>query len=157
MKNFQALKWLCILSFIGFLYCFVTDLGFCLAFYDASAILEKTDGSLRDIIENWTEKGIIYNEILKNQLVKYYAIRIAFDILAVTGVVLMFFKIKLGWTFYWIFQIAYVISPFILLGFEFMPEWPYFTGIAVLIAPLFNSIIHLVYVLLFFSQKKNLS
>ena len=66
MKNFQALKWLCILSFIGFLYCFVTDLGFCLAFYDASGIFEKTEGSLRDIIENWTEKGIIYNEILKN-------------------------------------------------------------------------------------------
>ena len=157
MKEFKALKWLCYLSFIGFLYCFVTDTGFCFAFFEASDDINLVNESLRAIIENWTDKGFIYDEFMKNQLIKFYAIRIVFDILAVVGVVLMFLKIKLGWTFYWIFQIAYVLSPFMLLDFEFTTNWPYFAGFAVLVTSIFNSFIHLIYVLLFFSQKKNLS
>ena len=157
MKEFKALKWLCYLSFIGFLYCFVTDTGFCFAFFEASDDINLVNESLRAIIENWTDKGFIYDEFMKNQLIKFYAIRIVFDILAVVGVILMFLKIKLGWTFYWIFQIAYVLSPFMLLDFEFTTNWPYFAGFSVLVTPIFNSFIHLIYVLLFFSQKKNLS
>lgn len=157
MKEFKALKWLCYLSFIGFLYCFVTDLGFCIAFSDASENINKIGDSLRGIIEKWEEKGVVYNIVIKDQLVKFYGARVVFDILAVVGVVLMFFKIKLGWTFYWVFQLAYVLSPFMLLEFEFATNWPYFAGFAVLVVPLFSALIHLVYVLLFFSQKKNLS
>tara|TARA_B100001287_G_scaffold19152_1_gene14176 strand:- start:10732 stop:11205 length:474 start_codon:yes stop_codon:yes gene_type:complete len=157
MKEFKALKWLCYLSFIGFLYCFVTDAGFCFAFFEASDDINLVNESLRAIIENWTDKGFVYDEFMKNQLIKFYAIRIVFDILALVGVILMFLKAKLGWTFYWIFQLAYVLSPFMLLDFEFTSSWPYFTGFALLVTPIFNAIIHLVYVLLFFSQKKNLT
>ena len=156
MKEFKALKWLCYLSFIGFLYCFVTDTGFCFAFFEASDDINLVNESLRAIIENWTDKGLVYDEFMKNQLIKFYAIRIVFDILAVVGVILMFLKIKLGWTFYLIFQLAYVLSPFILLDFEFEPQWPYLSGFAVFVVPLFSGMIHLIYVLLFLSQKKNL-
>jgi hypothetical protein len=157
MKGFSALKWLCYLSFTGFIYCFVTDLGFCLAFLDASNDLAKVEGSLLDIIENWEEKGFVYDGYVRSELVKFYGSRLVFDILAVVGVVLMYFKIKLGWTFYWIFQLAYVLSPFLLLDFQMEPQWPYLSGFSLIVVPLFSAMIHLVYVLLFFSQKKNLS
>ena len=157
MKDFNALKWLCLLSFIGFLYCFVTDLGFCLAFFEASNDMSKLEGTLLGIVENWEDNGFPYDEHVKNKLVKFYGARIFFDVLAVVGVVLMYFKIKLGWTFYWIFQLAYVLSPFLLLDFQLEPHWPYLSGFAVLVIPLFSAMIHLVYILLFFSQKKNLS
>lgn len=157
MKEFRALKWLCYLSFIGFIYCFVTDSGFCYAFSDASDDVNMVSESLRSIIENWQDQGFIYDQNVKDQLVKFYGLRIVFDILAMVGVALMFFKIKLGWTFYWIFQLAYVVSPFMILDFELIPHWPYLGGFAVFVVPLFSAMIHLVYVLLFFSQKKNLT
>jgi hypothetical protein len=72
------------------------------------------------------------------------------------GVAFMFFKIKIGWTFYWIFQVAYFLSPYVFLNFQFEPSWPYFIGIAFVMFPLFNNMIHLVYVLLFMSQKEQL-
>ncbi|MFL2585067.1 MAG: hypothetical protein ACJ0QO_00195 [Parvicellaceae bacterium] len=156
MKEFNALKWLCLLSFIGFLYCFVLDTRFCLAFAEASLDLDKVEDWLRDLIEYWQENGFAFDEEVKDQLVKFYAIRIVFDVLAMVGVCLMYFKIKLGWTFYLIFQLAYVISPFMLLNFEFEPQWPYLSGFAVFVVPLFSGMIHLIYVLLFLSQKKNL-
>ena len=58
------------------------------------------------------------------QLVKVYGARIAFDILAMVGVGMMFYRIKLGWTFYWIFQLAYVLVPFFILGFSLTTSWP---------------------------------
>lgn len=156
MKEFRALKWLCYLSFIGFIYCFVTDSGFCYAFSDASDDVNMVSESLRSIIENWQDQGFIYDQNVKDQLVKFYGLRIVFDILAMVGVALMYLKIKLGWTFYWIFQVAYVLAPYIFLNFEFQASWPYFTGIALVMFPLFNNMIHLVYVLLFMSQRAQL-
>jgi len=157
MKNFDALKWLCLLSLIGFIYCFVSDIGYFFLFLDDLSVESEKSSFLNLVIDNLGENGFEFNEYLASQLRSLYALRIVFDILAMVGVALMYLKIKLGWTFYWIFQVAYVLSPFMLLDFEFTANWPYFAGFAVLVTPVFNSIIHLIYVLLFFSQKKNLS
>jgi hypothetical protein len=108
------------------------------------------------VIDNLGENGFEFNEYLASQLRSLCALRIVFDVLAMVGVSLMFFKIKLGWTFYWIFQVAYVLAPYIFLNFEFQATWPYFTGIALVMFPLFNNMIHLVYVLLFMSQRAQL-
>ena len=108
------------------------------------------------VIDNLGENGFEFNEYLASQLRSLYALRIVFDILAMVGVALMYLKIKLGWTFYWIFQVAYVLAPYIFLNFEFQASWPYFTGIALVMFPLFNNMIHLVYVLLFMSQRAQL-
>lgn len=108
------------------------------------------------IIENLDDNGFVFNEYIASQVKKLYAVRVVFDLLAMVGVAFMFFKIKIGWTFYWIFQVAYFLSPYVFLNFQFEPSWPYFTGIAFVMFPLFNNMIHLVYVLLFMSQKEQL-
>ena len=156
MKKFDALKWLCLLSLIGFIYCFVFDLGYFTLFLDVQSNSSQANSFLNIIIDNLSENGFEFNEYLASQLRSLYALRIVFDILAMVGVSLMFFKIKLGWTFYWIFQLAYVLAPYIFLNFEFQASWPYFTGIALVMFPLFNNMIHLVYVLLFMSQRSQL-
>ena len=156
MKNFDALKWLCILSLIGFIYCFVSDIGYFFLFLDDLSVESEKSSFLNLVIDNLGENGFEFNEYLASQLRSLYALRIVFDILAMVGVALMYLKIKLGWTFYWIFQVAYVLAPYIFLNFEFQASWPYFTGIALVMFPLFNNMIHLVYVLLFMSQRAQL-
>ena len=156
MKNFDALKWLCLLSLLGFIYCFVFDLGYFTLFLDAKSINSEKNSLINLIVENLEDNGFQFNEYLSIQLRNLYAIRVVFDILAMVGVGFMFSKIKIGWTFYWIFQIAYVLSPFIFLNFDFQFSWPYLSGIAIVIFPLFNNMIHLIYVLLFMSQKSQL-
>jgi hypothetical protein len=156
MKNFNALKWLCLLSLIGFIYCFVSDIGYFFLFLDDLSVESEKSSFLNLVIDNLGENGFEFNEYLASQLRSLYALRIVFDILAMVGVALMYLKIKLGWTFYWIFQVAYVLAPYIFLNFEFQASWPYFTGIALVMFPLFNNMIHLVYVLLFMSQREQL-
>ena len=156
MKNFDALKWLCLLSLIGFIYCFVSDIGYFFLFLDGLSVKSEKSSFLNLVIDNLGENGFEFNEYLASQLRSLYALRIVFDILAMVGVALMYLKIKLGWTFYWIFQVAYVLAPYIFLNFEFQASWPYFTGIALVMFPLFNNMIHLVYVLLFMSQREQL-
>ena len=156
MKNFDALKWLCLLSLIGFIYCFVSDIGYFFLFLDDLSVESEKSSFLNLVIDNLGENGFEFNEYLASQLRSLYALRIVFDILAMVGVAFMYLKIKLGWTFYWIFQVAYVLAPYIFLNFEFQASWPYFTGIALVMFPLFNNMIHLVYVLLFMSQREQL-
>ena len=156
MKNFDALKWLCLLSLIGFIYRFVSDIGYFFLFLDDLSVESEKSSFLNLVIDNLGENGFEFNEYLASQLRSLYALRIVFDILAMVGVALMYLKIKLGWTFYWIFQVAYVLAPYIFLNFEFQASWPYFTGIALVMFPLFNNMIHLVYVLLFMSQRAQL-
>ena len=156
MKKFDALKWLCLLSLIGFIYCFVFDLGYLTLFLDTETSSPHANNFLNIIIENLSDNGFDFDQHLATQLKKLYALRIVFDLLAMVGVAFMFFKIKLGWTFYWIFQIAYVLSPYIFLDCNFQISWPYLSGIAVIMFPLFNNMIHLVYVLLFMSQRRQL-
>ena len=156
MKNFDALKWLCLLSLIGFIYCFVSDIGYFFLFLDDFSVESEKSSFLSLVIDNLGENGFEFNEYLASQLRSLYALRIVFDILAMVGVALMYLKIRLGWTFYWIFQVAYVLAPYIFLNFEFQASWPYFTGIALVMFPLFNNMIHLVYVLLFMSQRAQL-
>ena len=156
MKNFDALKWLCLLSLIGFVYCFVFDLGYFTLFLDSGENISEKNSFLNLIIENLKDNGYVFNQYLASQLKKLYALRIVFDLLAMVGVAFMFFKIKIGWTFYWIFQVAYVLSPYIFLDCDFQISWPYLSGIALIMFPLFNNMIHLVYVLLFMSQRTQL-
>ena len=147
---------LCLLSLIGFIYCFVSDIGYFFLFLDDLSVGSQKSSFLNLVIDNLGENGFEFNEYLASQLRSLYALRIVFDILAMVGVALMYLKIKLGWTFYWIFQVAYVLAPYIFLNFEFQASLPYFTGIALVMFPLFNNMINLVYVLLFMSQREQL-
>ena len=118
MKKFDALKWLCLLSLIGFIYCFVFDLGYFTLFLNTETNSSQANSFLNIIIENLSDNGFVFDQYLASQLKKLYALRIVFDLLAMVGVAFMFFKIKIGWTFYWIFQVAYVLSPYIFLAYK---------------------------------------
>ena len=157
MKNKSPIFYLCILSFIGFIICLANDSLHCFLFLEAPINLESMQDGLRIVIEKWQSQGFEYSVNSKMQLVKVYGARIAFDILAMVGVGMMFYRIKLGWTFYWIFQLAYVLVPFFVLEVLPTTTWPYIAGNTVIVFPLFFAMVHLVYVLLFFAQKKELN
>ena len=80
MKNFDALKWLCLLSLLGFIYCFVFDLGYFTLFLDAKNINSEKNSLINLIVENLNDNGFQFNEYLSIQLRNLYAIRVVFDI-----------------------------------------------------------------------------
>ena len=64
MKNFDALKWLCLLSLLGFIYCFVFDLGYFTLFLDAKSINSEKNSLINLIVENLNDNGFQFNEYL---------------------------------------------------------------------------------------------
>ena len=57
MKKFDALKWLCLLSLIGFIYCFVFDLGYFTLFLDVQSNSSQANSFLNIIIDNLSDNG----------------------------------------------------------------------------------------------------
>ena len=74
MKKIDALKWLCTLSLIGFLYCFVTDLGFFMLFLESSKNSQDFGSVINIIIENLDDNGFVFNEYIASQVKKLYAV-----------------------------------------------------------------------------------
>jgi hypothetical protein len=68
MKKIDALKWLCILSLIGFLYCFVTDLGFFMLFLESSKNSQDFGSVINIIIENLDDNGFVFNKYIASQV-----------------------------------------------------------------------------------------
>ena len=65
--------------------------------------------------------------------------------LALLGVMLMFYKLKIGFNLYVLFQLLYVVLPFILIG----------KGVNVVV-PYELMMINLVYIALYVTQRKHL-
>jgi len=147
---FKSLKFLCILSFVGFIYSMVIDSSNYYTysnFQDLETIQNNvTYEIIEDNLEKWSLSGIDTSSIGIKKIAKIYLVRCIIDILALLGVALMFYRIKLGFTIYFIFQITYVISPFILLSSFNAKE----------IIPLSSMAINLIYVVLFSTQRKHL-
>ena len=57
MKNKSPIFYLCILSFIGFIYCLATDSLHCFLFLEAPNNLELMQDELRIVIEKWQSQG----------------------------------------------------------------------------------------------------
>ena len=74
MKNFDSLKWLCLLSLMGFLYCFVSDLGYFFLFLDSSEHLKDSASIINIIIENLADNGFGFDNYIASQLKKLYAV-----------------------------------------------------------------------------------
>jgi len=66
------------------------------------------------------------------------------------------FVSDIGYFFLFVDDLSVESEKSSFLNFEFQASWPYFTGIALVMFPLFNNMIHLVYVLLFMSQRAQL-
>ena len=74
-----------------------------------------------------------------------YGIRTFIDVLAMVGVVFMYFRLKIGYIIYTLFQFVYVIVPFLFFG-----------GFALFVVEYSSVAITLIYVALFTSQRKHL-
>lgn len=147
-QMYRPIKLLCILSLLGFVYCISNDTAHWAFFNHPEELKNNQEAyeSLEDLKTNWMEKGFEFNDLIREKLVKFYLIRAVIDVLVLLGVALMNFRLKKGFVIYSVFQIAYFVSPFFLLD-----EY------ATIVVPVSTSIIHLVYIFLFYTQYKKLN
>jgi len=147
-QQFRALKLLCLLSLLGFVYCISNDTSHWAFFNHTEDLKNNQDAfeSMETLKENWKGKDLEFNELIRLKLVRFYLVRAVIDVLVLLGVALMNFKLKKGFVIYAVFQIAYIISPFF-----FLDEY------ASVVVPVSTSIIHFVYIFLFYTQYKKLN
>ena len=147
-QQFRALKLLCLLSLLGFVYCISNDTSHW-AFFNHSEDLKNNQDALESmetLKENWKGKGLEFNELIRLKIVRFYLVRAVIDVLVLLGVALMNFKLRKGFMIYAVFQIAYIVSPFF-----FLDEY------ASVVVPISTSVIHFVYIFLFYTQYKKLN
>lgn len=115
-----GLKILCVLSFLGFIYCLVRDTGDYFAYSNFEEIKESADQTAFEKLEtrfaDFEKNDIDTSESGRNRLAILAIYRTIFDILAMVGTALMYFRIKKGFYLYGAAQLLYVIIPFIMFG-----------------------------------------
>lgn len=148
-QSFKGLKILCFLSLLGFVYCMAFDSTKFLTYSSLDIDNMIEDSASYEAINNevlrWEDAGIAVSEKGLHRISLLFLIRSILDVLALLGVALMFYRMKIGFSIYAIFQMCYVVSPLVFFGVN---------GTAV--APLNMMAINLIYLALFFTQKKNL-
>ncbi len=148
-QSFKGLKILCFLSLLGFVYCMAFDSTKFLTYSSLDIDNMIEDSASYEAINNevlrWEDAGIAVSEKGLHRISLLFLIRSILDVLALLGVALMFYRMKIGFSIYAIFQLCYVVSPLVFFGVN---------GTAV--APLNMMAINLIYLALFFTQKKNL-
>ena len=147
-QQFRALKLLCLLSLLGFVYCISNDTSHWAFFNHSEDLKNNQDAfeSMETLKENWKGKGLEFNELIRLKLVRFYLVRAVIDVLVLLGVALMNFKLRKGFMIYAVFQIAYIVSPFF-----FLDEY------ASVVVPISTSVIHFVYIFLFYTQYQKLN
>ena len=144
-----SLKALVILSFLGFVASMVLDASNYLAYDNLDELKNATDQTAYEKIEDQidylevhhfdvSEKGL-------KRISKMYFYRGIIDVIVLLGVTLMYARLKLGFTIYTIFQLAYIALPFSMFGIDSL----YLTEYGVIL-------ITLVYIGLFSTQRKYL-
>jgi hypothetical protein len=145
-----ALKVLCILSFMGFIYCLVRDTGDYFAYSNFEELAQSQDQEAFEKLETKLvefEKNDIDITLAGMEKLTLSAIyRTIFDVLAMVGTALMFFRIKRGFYIYAVFQLLYVIVPFVMFGIGAMVVYDK----SALVPPL-------IYLILFTTQFKHLN
>jgi len=148
-QSFKGLKILCFLSLLGFVYCMAFDSTKFRTYssLDLDNMIEDSASyeAINNEILRWEDAGIAVSEKGLHRISLLFLIRSILDVLALLGVALMFYRMKIGFSIYAIFQLCYVVSPLVFFGVN---------GTAV--APLNMMAINLIYLALFFTQKKNL-
>ncbi len=146
---FHALKILCIMSFVGFILSMLVDTGNYLSFSSVEELKVAKNQvpyeKLETTIDSFESVGLDVSQRGLNKVALMYAVRTLIDVLAMVGVVLMYFEIKKGLIIYTLFQFIYVLVPFLFFG-----------GVALVVVSYSSVAITLIYVALFTSQRKYL-
>ena len=90
-------------------------------------------------------KGVDVSEKGIQLIALNFFLRSTFDVLALFGVALMFYQLKIGYTIYVFFQLLYIAVPFLI-----------FLDGAFSVVPLQITAVNLVYIGLFTTQRKHL-
>ena len=147
--GFNGLRILCILSVIGFVYSMANDSVSYYTYANHKELSNTQDPQLKEQIEDkllyFHENGIDISKESIEKIALVYLGRAIFDVLALLGVALMFYKLKIGFNIYVIFQLCYVGIPFVFLRDN-----------AHVVIPYKDLAITLVYVALFITQRKHL-
>lgn len=138
------------MSFIGFIISMLVDTGNYISFSSVEE-MKTADNQIpyeqiETQLEQWAEIGIDVTEKGVNKIATMYAVRTLIDVLAMVGVVFMFYRIRVGYYIYVLFQFLYVFVPFLFFG-----------SLALFVVPYSSVAITLIYVALFTSQQKKLT
>lgn len=148
-QSLRGLKILCFLSLLGFVYCMAFDstkfLTYCTLDLDSMVEDSATYEMIHNELTRWGENEIDISPKGLQKIALLFLFRAIFDVFALLGVALMFYRMKIGFSIYSIFQLTYVFSPLLLLGID-----------ATAVVPLNMMAINLIYVALFVTQRKHL-
>lgn len=144
-----SLKILIILSFLGFVASMVLDSSNYLAYDNIESLKESNDQTafeaIEDQIEFLGEHGYDVSGKGLKRISKMYFYRGVIDVIVLLGVTLMYSRMRIGFTIYLIFELAYIALPFSMFGLESL----YLTDYG-------GILITLVYIGLFSTQRKYL-
>ena len=148
-SSLRGLKILCFLSLLGFIYCMAFDTTKILTYYSLDFDSMVEDSAAYEMINNelsrWEENEIDVSPKGLRKVALLFLFRAIFDVFALLGVALMFYRMKIGFSIYLISQLAYVLLPLLMLGVN-----------ATAVVPLNMMAINLIYVALFITQRKHL-
>lgn len=148
-ESYTTLKLLCAMSFVGFILAMLTDTGNFISFGSVEELKQAVDQTqyeqLETKIEEWNNIGLDVSANGLKVVSAMYGIRTFIDVLAMVGVVFMYYRLKLGYIIYTIFQFVYVAIPFLFFG-----------GYALFVVEYSSVAISLIYVALFTTQRKHL-
>ena len=115
-----ALKALCIMSFIGFIYCLLLDSSDYLAYSNYGELAASADQTAFETMENRMREFEMNDIDVSGEGMERLGLmaiyRTIFDVLAMVGTALMFFKVRKGYYIYVLFQAFYIIVPFAMFG-----------------------------------------
>lgn len=146
----QTLKILCILSFIGFIFCLVRDTSDYFTYSNVNEFANSSEQAAYEALETrldtFKKNDIDIGPAGLMRLTLLSTYRTIFDILAMVGTALMYFRIRKGFYIYGAFQLLYVVVPFAMFGIGAMVIYDKLA----LVPPL-------IYLLLFTTQFKHLN
>ena len=148
-RSINGLKILCVLSVIGFIASMYIDAGNYFLFSNIDQYKSTADQVLVEQLE--TKLALIDDNNIDTSkegiemIAWMFFGRGVLDVLVLLGIMLMFYKLKIGFNIYVLFQILYVVLPFYLIGKN-----------VDVIVPYELMMINLIYVALFITQRKHL-
>jgi len=118
--QYQGLKILCFLSFIGFIYCMVIDASQYMTYTNVEQIKNSLDQTgweqLEELLDDYKRAGIPNTPDSHNRIGAMFAIRCFLNVMAMVGTGLMFYRISRGYYIYLAGQMLYVFVPFLMFG-----------------------------------------
>lgn len=116
----NGLKFLCLFSFLGFIYCLLLDTSDYLAYSNFHELATSADQSAFELMEERMAKyemnDIDISDKGMTKLARMSIYRTIFDVIAMVGTALMFFRVKRGFYIYAVSQFLYVAIPFFMFG-----------------------------------------